>query len=99
LCKPSISNRIPLGGQCLELLNVGGRARGEEKGGAEALAVGQADLQSVRYGRLRCFSDLGRFRNDREVADEFAAAAELACDRDALQLGLGLADRILGVSE
>jgi hypothetical protein len=56
---------------------VGGRARGEEKGGTEALAVGQADLQSVRYGRLRCFSDLGRFRNDREVADEFAAAAEV----------------------
>ena len=36
-----------LGGQRLELVNVSGRAGGEEKGGAEVLSVGQADLQSV----------------------------------------------------
>ena len=49
-----------LGGQRLELLDVSGGAGGEEKGGAEVLAVGQADLQSVRRRRLRRLADLGQ---------------------------------------
>ena len=88
-----------LTGQCLKLLNVSGRAGGEKKGGAEMLAVGHADLQSIRFGWLRRFCDLGRFCNDCEVSDEFAAPAEVACDRHALELRLGLAKRILGVRE
>src|ERR1700741_3191902 len=76
-----------------------GRAGGKEKGGTELLAVGQADLQCIRHGRNRRFADLRRFSNDREVTDEFAAAAEIACDCDALELGPGLAKRILAVRE
>src|SRR3954453_225379 len=88
-----------LGSQRLDLGNVSGRAGGEEKGGAEVLSVGQADLQSIGRGRLRRFSYLGRFCDDREFTDEFAASAEVACDCNALQLGPGLAERILGVCE
>src|SRR3954453_773162 len=88
-----------LGGQRLELLNVSGRAGGEKKGSAEVFAVGQADLQTIRRGRRRRFGDLGRFCNDREVPDEFAAAAEVARDRHPLEFGAGLAERILGVGE
>jgi hypothetical protein len=76
---------------------VSGRAGGEEKGCAEVLSVGQANLQSIGHGRLRLFSYLGRFCDDREFTDEFAASAEVACDRNALELGPGLAERILGV--
>jgi hypothetical protein len=78
---------------------VRGRAGGEEKGGAEVLAVGQADLQPIRRRRLRPFGDFGRFCNDREVTDEFAAATEITCDCDALEFGPGPAKRILGVRE
>ena len=88
-----------LNGQGLELLNVSGGAGGEEKSGAEVFAIGQADLHSIRPGSLRRFGDLGRFCNDREVADQFAAAAEVARDRHALEFGPGLAERILGVGE
>lgn len=88
-----------LGSQRLELGNVSGRAGGEEKGSAEVLSVGQADLQSIGHGRLRRFSYLGRFCDDREFTDEFAASAEVACDCNALELGPGLAERILGVCE
>src|SRR4051812_45924138 len=88
-----------LGSQRLELGNVSGRAGGEEKGGAEVLSVGQADMQSIGHGRLRRFSYLGRFCDDREFTDEFAASAEVACDCNALELGPGLAERILGVCE
>jgi hypothetical protein len=42
---------------------------------------------------------LGDLSNDREIADEFAAPAEVAGDSDALELWLGLADRILGVGQ
>src|SRR6478609_7776713 len=88
-----------LNGQRLELLNVSGGAGGEEKSGAEVFAIGQADLHSIRPGSLRRFGDLGRFCNDREVADQFAAAAEVARDRHALEFGPGLAERIFGVGE
>jgi hypothetical protein len=79
--------------------NVSGRAGGKEKGGAKVLSVRQADLQSISHGRLRRFGYLGRFCDDREFTDEFAASAEVACDCNALELGPGLAERILGVCE
>jgi hypothetical protein len=41
----------------------------------------------------------GGLGNDREIAHEFAAPAEVAGDRDVLQLGLGPADRILGMRQ
>jgi integrase len=88
-----------LSSQRLELGNVSGRAGGEQKGSAEVLSVGQADLQSISHGRLRRFGYLGRFCDDREFTDEFAASAEVACDCNALELGPGLAERILGVCE
>jgi hypothetical protein len=83
----------------LELCNVSGRAGGKEKGSAEVLSVGQADLQSIGRGRLRRFGYLGRFCDDHEFTNEFAASAEVACDCNALELGPGLTERILGVRE
>src|SRR6185312_17093583 len=85
--------------QRLELRDVSGGACGEEKGGAEMLAIGQADLQSVRWPRLRRPPGFRRFRNEREMTDEFATAAKVAGNRDALQLGPGLTYGILGVFE
>jgi hypothetical protein len=64
-----------LSSQRLELGNVSGRAGGKEKGGAKVLSVRQADLQSISHGRLRRFGYLGRFCDDREFTDEFAASA------------------------
>ena len=76
-----------------------GRAGGEQKGSAEVLSVGQADLQSIGHGRLGRFGYLGRLCDDREFTDEFAASAEVACDCNALELGPGLAEQILGVCQ
>src|SRR3954451_21865479 len=84
-----------LASQRLELGNVSGRAGGEEKGDAKVLSVSQADLQSISHGRLRRFGYLRRFCDDREFTDEFAASAEVACDSNTLELGPGLAERIL----
>jgi hypothetical protein len=78
---------------------VSGRAGGEVKGSAEVLSVLQANLQSIGHGRLRRFGHLGRFCDDHEFTDEFAASAEVACDGNALELGPGLTEPILGVRE
>lgn len=75
---------------------MGGGAGGEQKGGPEVLAVGDGDLQAIGWW-LRRLAGPGDLRD--EVANEFAAAAEIAGDRHALEFGPCLPDRVLGVRE
>lgn len=77
--------------QSPQLLEMRSRARGEEQGGAEVLAVGQTDLQPAGLRRGRRPFGNRRFRHDRKIADELTAAPEIARHGHALELGAGAA--------
>jgi hypothetical protein len=82
LCKPSASNRSPSPQPATEAVRCETRSLWQREALHRSAAIGPANLQSVRRGRLRSLADLRSFRDGREIADELAARAKVASNPD-----------------